>query len=714
MKKTIACNKAHLFILAAILGVSCTHKPKYPGPLSPEASIKTFQFAEPFKAEVFAAEPDVMDPVYMVFDNKGDAYVVEMADANLADSLKGHGCIIKLTDTDGDGKVDHSVVFASGLTEATSVLPWKDGLIVAAAPNILYLRDTTGDGKADTKEVLYTGFFTNNDEAQITSLRFSVDNWIYANNDGQAGEVTSPRSPDSPKLSMQGTDFRFRLDRNQFERTTGPGQFGQAIDDWGHRFFTENSLHIQQVVIPWRYLHRNPFLPASAAIKNISDHDPIMYQLTDAPYWRAERTRRRNKEYQEHHLDRVEYAKDHFTGSSGGSFYGGDAFPSEYYGSIFTGDVSGNLVHRDILAQPKDTSDPFYTAERGEAEKDKEFLASTDTWFRPTSFTVGPDGDLYVIDMYRQHIETPVSIPDDLAAEMDFAAGSRYGRIYRIVPKDAGAYRKPATDLNAMSSEDLVKLLSSPNRWTILHAHQLLVERQDKSVVPALKALLTQSKDPRTRLHALYVLEGVNALDAQVVSEALKDPAPGVRENGIILSERFSACLPQLTDMVKDSSTRVVFQAALSLGAFSGKQVLSALANVLERFGQNSWFRTAVLSSEAGSSIELLKTLMQGGTFFKDPAPWKLTFLKDFSYTVGARNDKARILWLIKSLSASPLSNDKAWQSASIEGLLSGLGKTEDQPAATKAMLENVKTESAGDINKAIGDLNHFYSSSKP
>src|SRR5699024_9323685 len=136
------------------------------------------------------------------------------------------------------------------------------------------------------------------------------------------------------------------------------------------------------------------------------------------------RTDRRNEKYQKHDLDRTEYAKDHFTGASGGTFYGGDAFPEKYYGSIFTGDVSGNLVHRDVLVQPSDPMDPFYTAIRGKEEQKKEFLAAKDPWFRPTNFALGPDGYLYVVDTYRQHIETPVSIPDDLGAEMDFMAGS--------------------------------------------------------------------------------------------------------------------------------------------------------------------------------------------------------------------------------------------------------------------------------------------------
>jgi putative membrane-bound dehydrogenase-like protein len=552
---------------------SCNNKPRYAGPLSPEESIKTFHFAEDFKAEIFATEPLVIDPVSMEFDEQGNAYVVGMLDAYKPDSVKGRGKIVMLKDRDGDGRADTAIVFADSLREASSILPWQGGLLISAAPNILYYKDTDGDGRADLKEVVFTGFFKNNEEAQITNLHFGIDNWIYANNNGQAGTVTFNRMPGAPKVLMQGADFRFRLDRNQFELTTGPGQFGLAIDDWGHRFFTQNSLHIQQVVIQRQYLLRNPFLPLAArsAILNISDHDPIMFQLTDAPYWRAERTRQRNKQFQENHLDRVEYEKGHFTASSGGTYYGGDALPEAYYGNIFTGDVAGNLVHRDVLTK---IDSPFFTAKRGEEEKEKEFMASTDSWFRPASFSVGPDGSLYMIDMYRQHIETPISIPVDLQVGMDFNAGNKAGRIYRIVPKDAPAYKKVSPDLRNAKSLDLVALLSHKNLWYRLQAQRLLLERQDKTIIPAVKLLVSQAPDPRARLHSLYVLEGMNALDVGIINGALQDVSPGVRENAAILAERFPACLAQLLKLAKDSSINVVFQAGLSLGEFNDKTLV--------------------------------------------------------------------------------------------------------------------------------------------
>lgn len=377
----------YLLLLMVTAGLSCKHKPHYPGPLSPAESMKTFHFAENFKAEFFAAEPLVKDPVSMVFGEDGNVYVVEMPDANTPNSLKGHCKIVVLKDRNGDGRSDTSIVFASGLKDATTVLPWKGGLIVTAAPDILYLKDTNGDGKADVKEVLFSGFYTGNEEAQISNLRFGVDNWIYANNYGEEGKIVSHLNPNrADTLELNGTDFRFRLDRNEFERTTGPGQFGQAIDDWGHRFITENSQHIRQIVIPWRYLHRNPYLPPllHVAVENISDHDPIMFQLSATPYWREERTERRNEKFKERGLPPPEYARDHFTGASGGTFYGGDVLGDSYYGSIFTGDVSGSLVHRDVLAPNSDRLDPFYTAKRGPDEQKQEFMASTDEWFRPT------------------------------------------------------------------------------------------------------------------------------------------------------------------------------------------------------------------------------------------------------------------------------------------------------------------------------------------
>lgn len=702
MKTFFASSKASLLLLLMTVGTTGVAQ-RYAGPLSPEESLKKMQLLEGFKAEIFATEPQVLDPVAMEFDEAGNAYVVELYDYPFeAERDKGQGRIRLLQDTNGDGRADKSSVFADKLTEATTILPYKGGLIVTAAPYILYLKDTNGDGKADTRETLFTGFFEGNSEAQITSLRYGIDNWIYANNRGQNGMITFSRKPGEPAMNVRGADFRFRLDRNQFELETGPGQFGQTINDWGHRFFTENSIHLQQVVVPWRYLHRHAYLPSTKGVVSITDHQEIMFQETAPPYWRAERTRQRNKMYQENNMNRVEYAEDRFTGASGGTIYAADGFPKEFYGNIFTTDVSGNLVHRDLL-KPSDKG-PFHVASRGPKEQEKEFLTSTDTWFRPTNFTVGPDGYLYVLDYYRQHIETPVSIPDELKADMDFMAGSDKGRIYRILPTNASG-KKVSVNLKTMSAAKLVEVLSKPNLWWRLQAQRLLVERQDKSVVPALKALVAKGSDARARLHALYTLEGLNALNETVVRQALKDSSPGVRENALMLAERYPATLPLVIEKLKDPSKRVAFQASLSLGEFKGKEVLPALAQVVSLYGQDPWFRLAVLSSEAGSSPALLQQLVGQKTFFQQGADWKTAFVEDLSNVIGARNQKEQVSAYLHLLPQQ----QAAWQAPAMTGLTKGLKRSASADAKLKETLQGIKTSSAQEVTAALDDLKKLY-----
>jgi putative membrane-bound dehydrogenase-like protein len=610
--------------LCSIASFSCFEKNHYTEALPPENEVKHFELDSIFKVELFAAEPYVQSPVDMTWDDEGNVYVIEMFDYPWKpEAGNGKGRIRVLRDLNGDGRIDSAITFADKIADATSMLPWNGGLIVTAAPDILFFKDTTGDFHADTKEVLFTGFFSGNSEAQITSLRFGVDNWIYANNNAQDGEVSSPKKTSAPKLSVSGSDFRFRLDKNLFENESGWGQFGATLDDWGHRFYSQNTYHIQQSPIHWRYLHRHPFLPHTTTDIDISDHEFVMYQRTPAPYWRAERTKRRQKEFDEQKLDRKEYAEKHFTGSSGGTMYLSDVFPRKYYGSVFTGDVSGNLVHRDVLMPAKNS--PAYVAMRDDNEKQREFLASTDPWTRPANFSVGPDGCLYMIDMYRQHIEAPTSVPDDLKEEMDYANGQQYGRIYRILPKNYSVSKTQS--LKNKTSGELVEMLAHPNQWIRQRAHMLLVQAQDKSVIPQLKAMVQANGDPRARLHALYVLESFDALDVSLVAGALKDAEAGVREHAIILSEKYPQLLPRVLDMANDTSAQTALQATLSMGNSKDARVLPVFAKVIQKRGAELLFRTAVLSSDMGSGAAMLKALMKTNAVLNDT--YATDFIKD-------------------------------------------------------------------------------------
>jgi putative membrane-bound dehydrogenase-like protein len=692
-------RKSALLCAALALASLPVFSQRYPQALSPEKSMTAFQIDDAFAIEPFVAEPHVLSPVDLVFDDKGNMYVVEMGDYPY-DAQPGNfkGRIRLLKDTNNDGKVDKSYVFADGLPSATSVLPWKGGIIVTAAPDILYLKDTDGDFKADTREVLFTGFFAKNSEAQITSLRFGIDNWIYANNNGQAGVITSPKFPTLAPLNVGGGSFRFHLERGLFEVESGTGQFGLAIDDWGHRFYTQNTLHIQQSPIAWRYAHRHAYMPSYRTDVNISDHELEMYQKSATPYWRQQRSDRRQAKYDSMKTGYKEYARDHFTGASGATFYGGDGFPESYYGSIFTGDVAGNLVHRDVLHSV--AGQAAYTASRGPKEKDREFLASTDNWFRPVNMTLGPDGYLYLVDMYRQHIETPVSIPEDLKSDMDFANGEQYGRIWRIYPKSGEKRNVLIPDLQGKSSTELVSLLSHPNQWWRLTAQRLLLEKQDKSVIPLLNKTYAESSDARFRLHALYALEGLNALEPELIKRALADAHPGLREHGLVLAEPHPVYLPEIVKLTDDSNPQVAYQAILSLGQFSGKEILNTMARQIEKNAKDPMYQMAVLSSLPGSSPEMAE-LLAAGSFFTMAAPGRTKFVEDFGYITGTRNGKNEISSFISVLAKK----EKSLQIAGLNGLVKGIRRSANKSGPDKNLtksLQKLAGNADGELMKAI------------
>lgn len=652
--------KINLVLIAAgsLMFFSCSEKKKYEGSRSPEESIETFDILNGFKAEVFASEPNTSDPVELTFDEQGDAYVIEMGDYPYkAIRGQGKGQIRKLIDTDKDGVIDSSIVFATELESGTSILPWEGGLLVTAAPDILFLKDTTGDGRADIREVVFTGFFQDNSEAQITSLRYGIDNWIYANNGGQAGEITFLRKPDMPPLQIKGGDFRFRLDRGLFEVESGAGQYGMDMDDLGHRFYTNNSRHISNSPIAARYLKRHNHMSFKSVV-NIYGAEPIMYQATETPWWRAKRTDARQQSFDEQGLDRKEYARDRFTGASGGTIYAGDTYPKSFYGSHFIGEVAGNLVHRDVIEIGNEG--PFFSAKRSAEEEKREFIASTDSWFRPCNFTLGYDGNLYMIDMYRQHIETPVSIPDSLKYDMDFMRGNDFGRIYRIVSKDAKVKKTLLPQMRRQFTMELVPYLGHANRWWRLTAQRIILERKDKSAVPALTKLFNDDKTPITRLHALYTLEGLDALNAGLVAKAMADEDAGLREHGAILAERFPELSGQLIQLINDPVGLVSLQATLSAGNLSGQQAIPAFAALIEKKNKDMWFSNAVLSSDAGSSFEMINQLVKNNTFFNNMDSAKLAFVKNISKIIGSRKSPGEVTKLLGIL-------DKLESTAAVE-----------------------------------------------
>ncbi len=250
-----------------------------------ENALSTFELEPGFKIELLAAEPLISDPVDMEIDEYGRVYVVEMHGYPLDKS--GTGKIKLLTDTNSDGRIDKSTVFADGLVLPNSIMRWKKGLIVTDAPAVMYLEDTNNDGLADVKDTLLTGFALSNPQHNLNSPVLGIDNWIYLGHEGAVTtqtyrkefgdpgtEIYFPKQPKDPRLppNASGRSVRFRPDEYELETTSSNTQFGHSFDTWGHHFLVENWNHIIQEVIAAPYLKRNPDLLVSEATQSLSDH----------------------------------------------------------------------------------------------------------------------------------------------------------------------------------------------------------------------------------------------------------------------------------------------------------------------------------------------------------------------------------------------------------------------------------------------------------
>lgn len=583
------------------------------GPRSPRDEQATFRVLPGFRVELVASEPDVVDPVAMAFDEQGRIYVAEMRaypNAGVATGVITSGQVKRLEDRDGDGVYETSTVFADGLRLPTAVMPWGKGVLIANAPELIYCEDTDGDGRADKRRTLYTGFALANIQQLLNSLQWGLDNWVYGVAGNNGGTIRSAEKPDWPEVVLRARGVRLHPDApGSLEPTSGGGQYGLAPDEWQQWFTATNSQHLRHVVLPEQYLRRNPALVVSAVTLDIPDHGAAckVERISAFEAWRVERTRRRKEGSDSKRFAPTELVPGGFiTSACSPVVYLADLFPAEYRGNTFVCDPANNLIHRDVLVPNGAT----FTAKR--ADSGCEFLASTDNWFRPVHLTLGPDGALYVLDFYREAIETPLSLPDDIKAKLNLESRNR-GRIWRIVPNGTKPAKKP--NLRQAPAADLVPHLANANLWWRLNAQRLLVERQDTTVVPAVRQLAQKSESAPGRAHALWTLDGLKALTDADVEQALRDDTAGVREQALRLAEgrlaKSAALLRTAAALAEDSSPRVRFQAACSLGESDEPVAVAALAKVLRRDLGDPWTQTAALSSTARTAPQLLETLVR-------------------------------------------------------------------------------------------------------
>jgi len=331
----------------------------------------------------------------------------------------------------------------------------------------------------------------------------------------RGGTVVSRMLKDQKPINISGMDFRFDPRTGKAEAVSGNGQFGLCFDDWGNRFVCSNRNPVRHVVIEDRYLKANPDVTVPAVMHDVAAWGE---QSRIFPISRAWTTSNLHA--------------GQFTAACGVYIYRGDLLPAEFKGNAFTCDPTGNLIHREIM-QP---AGPTFTSKS--AYEGKEFLASPDEWFRPVNMELGPDGALYIVDMYRCVIEHPDFVPDELKRRPDQRLGDDRGRIWRIVPKDADPTRqRGSVRLGASNNEDLLALLAHPNAWQRETAQRLVLERQRLAIAPRLRDMAKNSKEPQARARSLWLLAGLNSLEKHELIAAMDDQSTDVRRQSILLAE---------------------------------------------------------------------------------------------------------------------------------------------------------------------------------
>jgi putative membrane-bound dehydrogenase-like protein len=617
----------------------------------PKAALDSIRVAPGFKVELAAGEPLVNDPIALDWGADGKLWVVEMGDYPLGVDGKGKpgGVVRFLEDTNGDGRYDKQTTFLDGLPFPTGVMPWRNGVIVASAPDIFYAEDRDGDGKADHREVLFTGFTEGNQQHRINGFELGLDGWVYGANGDSGGTIRSLKT--GKTVSIQGRDFRFKPDTGEFETETGQTQYGRHRDDWGNWFGNSNPTWGWHFTLAESDLKRNP---------HYAPPDPRHTLEPDTRLHPVSRTVARFNDPE---------AANHVTSANSPTPYRDDLFGPHFSTSLFVSEPVHNLVHRMVLEPDGST----YRGVRAPGDAGREFLASSDNWFRPTQLKTGPDGALWVADMYRAVIEHPEWIPADIQKKIDLRAGSFEGRIYRVFPVDKTP--RPIPRLDRLDTAGLVAALDSPSGWQRDTAQRLLLHRNDPAALEPLRALVRGTKRPQTRVQAVWTLSLLNGLDAATAATALEDKNPQVRRNVLKASENLLASDPKLAEaalgLVDDPDPRVRLQLALALGNWNDSRAGRALARIARRAPEDRWIRAAVLSSAVPHVATLLVELFRGG---EEPPRG---VVEPLVVLAGSVQDRAAIDSVIRAIGtpAGQGGSYASWQFAALRGLLEAAGR---------------------------------------
>jgi putative membrane-bound dehydrogenase-like protein len=627
-------------------------------PLAPKDAQKLFRLPPGLRIELVACEPQIESPVAMAFDEDGRLWVVEMRDYpnGPRPGEKPQGRIKVLEDKDGDGFYETATVVADNLLYANGLLPWNGGVVVTMAPHIVYIKD-------GQQHVLYEGFTAANPQLRVSHPVLGLDGWIYVANGLRGGKVKKAGVPDARALDLSGRDFRFNLLTGQYEALSGMGQYGNCFDDRGHRFICDNRHHLRHVVIEDRYLKRNPYLAAPAVVQDISELDK-----EEGPLSSGGRVYPISKNWTTSALH-----AGRFTAACGVHIYGGDLLPEEYRGCAFTCEPTGNLVHQEILKPNGST----FTAKP--PREGVEFLASPDDWFRPVFLADGPDGALYVVDMYRAVIEHPEFMPPELKDRPDLTAGKERGRIWRIVPEKHNRAQASRPQMSRASVAQLLLALSMENAWVRMTAHRLLLEGRQRPTRPERLERMALWENKRDDIHAAWLLAALHDIDDSLILGMLDRPEN--IETALTLAERKIAKSPgiqkRLTERIDDflkPGEPWAFRLALTLGQWDSDQIIPPLTKIARANAGDKWTRLAVASSVANRSGKLVASLLKNG-LTKEASEGRFALLRELAAIAGARQGRDEVPDLLQSLGAIEGEGAARWQMTGLDGLTEGLAR---------------------------------------
>jgi putative membrane-bound dehydrogenase-like protein len=671
-----------------------------PKPLSPEETAASYRLPPGFRLEVVASEPLIASPSGVCWDERGRMFVSELHGYNLEGQLDVEelnrtgkldtqvrrvqagekfkraaeagtfGVVKLLRDTDHDGQMDKAEVWATNLPPAYGIVPARGGVIVACAPDIVFLGDRDGDGVAEVREKLFTGFGTGALERGINAPQWGDDGWIYFGRGWGGGRISGPRLP--AEVNLPNSDFRIRSDGSAIEPVTGNTHtFGFALTEAGDRFTVTTTVPgIFVAPLPWRYLARNP--NAATPSLEAPTGDRRAYSISRPHPWRQKRAD--DPAYFNYYKSRYGAAESEadgwFTAACGPMVYRDRALPG-LHGQYFVCEPSGNLIHRALIAE----EGSVLTLRRAPGEERSEFAATTDQWSHPMNLAHGPDGCIWITDYYREIIEDYSAIPRHLQQQYGVYQGHDRGRIYRLVHRDAP--KAAAADMSRLEAEALARECASPVLWRRQTAQRLLAERGDQSAVPVLRSILAdRNAEPMGIITVLRTLDQLGALGSKDVAPFLVHAEPAVRIHGLQIADRWLGTDVALVERAieaagRESNARVLIQFALSLGETRDPRAFDLLARFARERLAIRWMDAAILSSMSGREVDLLGELLrvpgQSGPF-----------LPRLAQTIAARGDELQLGRALKLLGYATTDT----QVAVLDGLASGRKNARAKPLA--------------------------------